>query len=100
MVLDQQVPLERAFRSPYDLRERLGGELDVASLASMDPEALAAVFSERPALHRFPKSMAGRVQEVCTVIVESYGGDPAAIWTSAARRQTAPRQREGTARVR
>jgi uncharacterized HhH-GPD family protein len=84
MILDQQVPLERAFRSPYDLRERLGGHLDVAALASMDPEALAAVFSERPALHRFPKSMAGRVQEVCAVIVESYGGDAAAIWTSAA----------------
>ena len=84
MVLDQQVPLERAFRSPYDLRERLGGELDVAALASMDPEALAAVFSERPALHRFPRSMAGRVQEVCMVIVDSYGGDAAAIWTSAA----------------
>jgi len=84
MVLDQQVPLERAFRSPYDLRERLGGHLDVAALASMDPEALAAVFSERPALHRFPKSMAGRVQEVCAVIVDTYGGDAAAIWTSAA----------------
>jgi len=84
MVLDQQVPLERAFRSPYDLRERLGGQLDVATVASMDPEALAALFSERPALHRFPKSMAGRVQEVCAVIVESYGGDAAAIWTSAA----------------
>jgi uncharacterized HhH-GPD family protein len=84
MILDQQVPLERAFRSPYDLRERLGGQLDVAALASMDPEALAAVFSERPALHRFPKSMAGRVQEVCAVIVDTYGGDPAAIWTSAA----------------
>jgi uncharacterized HhH-GPD family protein len=84
MVLDQQVPLERAFRSPYDLRERLGGHLDVAALASMDPEALAAVFSERPALHRFPKSMAGRVQEVCSVIVDTYGGDTAAIWTSAA----------------
>jgi uncharacterized HhH-GPD family protein len=83
MVLDQQVPLERAFRSPFDLRERLGGRLDVAELASMDPEALAAVFSEKPALHRFPKSMAGRVQEVCAVIVESYGGDAAAIWTSA-----------------
>jgi uncharacterized HhH-GPD family protein len=84
MVLDQQVPLERAFRSPFDLRERLGGRLDVAELASMDPEALAAVFSEKPALHRFPKSMAGRVQEVCTVIVDSYGGDAAAVWTSAA----------------
>ena len=84
MVLDQQVPLERAFRSPFDLRERLGGRLDVAELASMDPEALAAGFSEKPALHRFPKSMAGRVQEVCTVIVDSYGGDAAAVWTSAA----------------
>jgi uncharacterized HhH-GPD family protein len=84
MVLDQQVPLERAFRSPYDLAERLGGHLDVAEIASMDPEALAAVFSERPALHRFPKSMAARVQQVCTVIVESYDGDAAAVWTSAA----------------
>ena len=84
MVLDQQIPLERAFRSPYDLRERLGGHLDVAALASMDPEALAAVFSQKPALHRFPKSMAGRVQEVCAVIVGSYGGDAAAVWTSAA----------------
>ncbi len=84
MVLDQQVPLERAFRSPYDLQERMGGRLDAAALASMDPEALAAMFSEKPALHRFPKSMAGRVQDVCTVIVDSYGGDAAAVWTSAA----------------
>jgi len=84
MVLDQQVPMERAFRSPFDLRERLGRPLDAAALASMDPEALAAVFSERPALHRFPKSMAGRVQSVCGVIVDSYGGDAAAIWASAA----------------
>ncbi len=83
MVLDQQVPLERAFKSPFDLQERLGGQLDVSALASMDPEALAAVFSEKPALHRFPRSMAGRVQEVCSVIVDSYGGDAAAIWTSA-----------------
>jgi uncharacterized HhH-GPD family protein len=84
MVLDQQVPMERAFSSPFDLRERLGRPLDAAALASMDPEALAAVFSERPALHRFPKSMAGRVQAVCGVIVDSYGGDAAAIWTTAA----------------
>jgi uncharacterized HhH-GPD family protein len=84
MVLDQQIPLERAFRSPYDLQERLGERLDAASLASMDPDALAAVFAQRPALHRFPKSMAARVQEVCTIIVDDFGGDPAAIWTSAA----------------
>jgi uncharacterized HhH-GPD family protein len=83
MVLDQQIPLERAFKSPYDLQERLGTPLDAAALAAMDPDALAEVFSERPALHRFPKSMAGRVQEVCSLIVDSYGGDPAAIWTSA-----------------
>jgi uncharacterized HhH-GPD family protein len=83
MVLDQQIPLERAFRSPYDLQQRLGGSLDAARLASMDPEKLAAVFSETPALHRFPKSMAGRVQDVCRLIVDSYGGDAAAIWNSA-----------------
>lgn len=84
MVLDQQIPLERAFKSPYDLLQRLGGTLDAATLASMDPEALAEVFAQRPALHRFPKSMAARVQELCALVVDSYGGDPAAIWTSAA----------------
>jgi uncharacterized HhH-GPD family protein len=83
MVLDQQIPLERAFKSPFDLQQRLGGTLDAARLASMDPEKLAAVFSETPALHRFPKSMAGRVQDVCRLIVDSYGGDAAAIWNSA-----------------
>ncbi len=84
MVLDQQVPLERAFHSPYDLEQRLGTGLDAHALASMDPEALAAVFGERPALHRFPTSMAARVQELCAVIVDTYGGDPAAVWTTAA----------------
>jgi uncharacterized HhH-GPD family protein len=84
MVLDQQVPLEKAFRSPFELKERLGGTLEVAAVASMDPDALAALFSARPALHRFPKSMAGRVQEVCALIVSSYDGDPAGVWTSAA----------------
>jgi uncharacterized HhH-GPD family protein len=84
MVLDQQIPLERAFRSPFDLQQRLGGRLDAGRLASMDPEELAGVFSETPALHRFPKSMAGRVQDLCTLIVDSYGGDAAGIWNSAA----------------
>lgn len=79
-VLDQQIPLERAFRSPYDLAERLGTELDAGAIASMDPDGLAAVFSTAPALHRFPKSMAGRVQEMCQVVVEEYGGQPADIW--------------------
>src|SRR5665213_1031520 len=83
MVLDQQIPLERAFRSPFDLKERLGGSLDAGAIASMDPDALAAVFSAKPALHRYPTSMAGRVQEVCRQIVDTYGGDAAALWTSA-----------------
>jgi uncharacterized HhH-GPD family protein len=83
MVLDQQVPLERAFRSPYDLQQRLGGSLDVATLAAMDPEALAEVFSDKPALHRFPRAMAARVQELCALVVDRYDGDAAAIWTTA-----------------
>jgi uncharacterized HhH-GPD family protein len=84
MVLDQQVPLERAFRSPYDLQQRLGGTLDVAALAAMDPDTLAGVFSETPALHRFPRAMAARVQELCSLIVDRYDGDAAAVWTTAA----------------
>jgi uncharacterized HhH-GPD family protein len=83
MVLDQQIPLERAFKSPADLKERLGGTLDVGAVASMDPDELAALFSVRPALHRFPGSMARRVQELCRVVIDTYGGDAAAIWTSA-----------------
>ena len=83
MVLDQQIPLERAFKSPADLKERLGGTLDVGAVASMDPDELAALFSVRPALHRFPGSMARRVQELCRVVIDTYGGDAAAVWTSA-----------------
>jgi uncharacterized HhH-GPD family protein len=84
MVLDQQIPLERAFRSPFELRERLGGSLDAGAIASMDPDALAAIFGAKPALHRFPSSMARRVQDVCRLIMDTYNGDAAAIWTSAA----------------
>ncbi len=84
MILDQQVPFERAFSAPSDLRDRLGGQLDPAAIAAMPPDELAEVFAARPALHRFPRSMAGRVQQVCAVIASTYGGDTAAIWTSAA----------------
>ena len=84
MVLDQQIPLERAFRSPFELRERLGGSLDAGAIASMDPDALAEIFGAKPALHRFPSSMARRVQDVCRLIMDTYDGDAAAIWTSAA----------------
>ena len=83
MVLDQQIPLERAFRSPADLKERLGGTLDAGAMAAMDPEELAGLFSSPPALHRFPGSMARRVQEVCQLIVDDFGGDAAAVWTTA-----------------
>ncbi len=83
MVLDQQIPLEKAFTSPYVLTQRLGHDLDAAELASYDPEALAALFTTPPALHRFPGSMAGRVQALCQVIVEEYDGDAASIWTTA-----------------
>jgi len=80
MVLDQQVTLEKAFSSPAELARRLGGSLDAASIAAMDPGELAAVFKERPALHRYPASMAGRVQEVCRTVAEDYGGKADAIW--------------------
>jgi uncharacterized HhH-GPD family protein len=83
MVLDQQIPMERAFRAPFDLKERLGGALDPAAIAAMPPDDLAAVFAAKPALHRFPRSMAGRVQEVCAAVLQTYGGDTSAIWTTA-----------------
>jgi len=83
MLLDQQVPLERAFSAPRDLVRRLGHEPSAEELATFDPEALAAVFSERPALHRFPKAMANRVQAVCQIITDRYADDPALLWSEA-----------------
>jgi uncharacterized HhH-GPD family protein len=82
MLLDQQVPMEKAFHSPYDLKERLGGRLDAADIASRDPDELKQVFAERPALHRFPGAMAARTQELCRVVAERYAGDAAAVWSS------------------
>ena len=83
MVLDQQVPLEWAFAAPLRLRERLAGRLDAADIAGRDPEALAKVFAERPALHRFPGSNAKRVQELCRIVAEEYGGKADRIWKTA-----------------
>ena len=79
LVLDQQVKMEKAFAGPYELKKRLG-HLDVRKIASMDPDQLNAVFRERPALHRFPGSMAGRVQALCQAIVKDHGGDAGAVW--------------------
>jgi uncharacterized HhH-GPD family protein len=84
MLLDQQVPLEKAFSSPYELACRLGHEPTAAELAEFDPDALATVFAARPALHRFPKAMAARTQDLARLIMDQYDGDPAAVWTGAA----------------
>ena len=84
MVLDQQVPLERAFLSPFDLKERRGGKLDVRDIAETDPDEMATVFATPPALHRFPASMSKRVQELCAHLIENYDGDAARVWTGAA----------------
>ena len=81
MMLDQQIPMEKAFSSPYVLRERLGHDLDAAELAGYDPEALTAIFAKPPALHRFPAANAKRAQELCQVLVQKYDGDAAALWT-------------------
>jgi uncharacterized HhH-GPD family protein len=84
MLLDQQVPLEKAFSSPYELSLRLGHEPTVQELAGFDPEALIAIFAERPALHRFPKSMAVRVQDLARQLIEHYDGDAEQVWATAA----------------
>ena len=77
------VPLERAFSAPRDLWARLGHEPTAEDLADYDPQELAAKFGERPALHRFPKAMAARTQELARLIVSEYDGDPAALWSTA-----------------
>ncbi len=83
MLLDQQVKMEKAFSGPYELRQRLGAELDAAAIAAMEPEELDRVFRERPALHRFPGNMARRVQQLCAAVAQEYGNDPASIWRDA-----------------
>jgi len=84
MLLDQQVPMEKAFRGPYDLKERMGGRLDATEIASMDAEALAVLFRGPPALHRYPGSMAGRTQDLCRALIERFDGDAERVWSSSA----------------
>jgi uncharacterized HhH-GPD family protein len=84
MVLDQQIPLEKAFTSPHVLAERLGHVPTAVELAEFDPDALIAIFAKPPALHRFPKAMAARVQEVCRALVENYDGEAANLWADVA----------------
>jgi uncharacterized HhH-GPD family protein len=83
MLLDQQVPMEKAFHSPYDLKERMGGRLDAAEIATMDPDELSTLFATRPALHRFPGSMAARTQELAKHLVDRYGGQAEQVWKRA-----------------
>jgi uncharacterized HhH-GPD family protein len=75
--------MEKAFSSPYVLRQRLGRDLDAREIASFDPEALVAIFAKPPALHRFPKAFAKRAQELCQVLVDKYDGDAARLWAEA-----------------
>jgi uncharacterized HhH-GPD family protein len=84
MTLDQQDKLEKAFTSPYVLAQRLGHEPTAHEIAGFDTDELIAIFAKPPALHRFPKAMAGRVQEVCRALVAQYDGDAAGLWRDVA----------------
>ncbi|MGI8664785.1 MAG: HhH-GPD-type base excision DNA repair protein [Jatrophihabitans sp.] len=84
MLLDQQIPMEKAFTSPQVLAERMGvAKLDAHSIAGYDAEQFEALFRQVPALHRFPAAMAKRVQELCRALVDQYGGDAEQVWASA-----------------
>jgi uncharacterized HhH-GPD family protein len=82
MLLDQQVPMEWAFRGPATLRERIG-TLEAKAIVEAGPDALTAAFVEKPALHRFPGSMATRAYALCEYLVEHYGGEADAVWRDA-----------------
>ena len=82
MLLDQQYPMEHAFRGPAKLLDRFG-TLDPATIAAAEPEAFADLCSTPPAIHRYGRSMAGRVQELARHVLEEYDGDASRIWTEA-----------------
>lgn len=88
MLLDQQVPMERAFTGPYTIAVRLGRDhisgLDAHEIAAYDPEAFAELLARKPAVHRYPKAMAQRVQRLAAYLVEHYGGKAEAIWADVA----------------
>jgi len=83
MLLDQQFPMERAFAGPAKILDRFGS-LDPAKIAAAEPESFADLCATPPAIHRYGRSMAGRIQSLASVIVDEYGGDAEAIWTGAA----------------
>ncbi len=83
MLLDQQIPMEKAFTSPAVLRDRLGATLDAGAIADLDPATLETLFRQPPALHRFPGAMTKRVHELARILVARYDGDAAAVWRQA-----------------
>ncbi|MET9360090.1 HhH-GPD-type base excision DNA repair protein [Streptomyces sp. NPDC006632] len=84
MLLDQQVPMEWAFSGPYTIARRMRvDDLDAGAIAAYDPEAFAELLKEKPAVHRYPGSMAKRIQQLCQFLVEEYGGDAAGVWEGA-----------------
>jgi len=80
MLLDQQVPMEWAFKGPFSLKDRLGGDLDAGAIAAMGEDAVVEVFCTKPALHRYPAVMARRTHELCQFLVDHYDGDAAKVW--------------------
>ncbi|SDG33138.1 uncharacterized HhH-GPD family protein [Sinosporangium album] len=80
MLLDQQVAMEWAFTGPFTIAERMGEELTPDAVAARDPEAFAALLSQKPAVHRYPGSMAKRVQQLAAYLVEHYDGSAEALW--------------------
>ncbi|KPC82379.1 MULTISPECIES: HhH-GPD-type base excision DNA repair protein [Streptomyces] len=85
MLLDQQVPMEWAFTGPFTLAQRMGSDdLDARAIAGYDPEAFTRLFTEKPALHRYPGSMGKRVQQLCQYLVAEYDGRAEAVWEDAA----------------
>lgn len=83
MLLDQQVPMEWAFAGPYTLARRMGADdLDAHDIAAYAPEEFAALLSAKPAVHRYPGSMAKRIQQLCAFLVERYDGDAEAVWSN------------------
>jgi uncharacterized HhH-GPD family protein len=83
MVLDQQVPMEKAFSGPLVIAQRMGGRLDVAAVAAMSEDDFVALCSRPPAIHRFPAAMAKRVRQICQVLTEDYDGQAANLWKDA-----------------
>jgi uncharacterized HhH-GPD family protein len=82
MMLDQQYPMEHAFRGPHKVLERFGS-VEPEAIAAADPEEFARLCSETPAIHRFPGSMAARLQELARIVVERYDGHAERLWTEA-----------------